>query len=60
MVRLGRLAVVSVAGDKPQPYIFLLELGTRRSALHFSPPSATDSPFAHDVGGPRLPSRRIV
>ncbi len=52
MVRLGRLAVVSVAGDKPQPYIFLLELGTS--------PSATDSSFAHDVGGPRLPSRRIV
>ena len=52
MVRLGRLAVVSVAEDNPQPYIFLLELGTS--------PSATDSSFAHDVGGPRLPSRRIV
>ena len=52
MVRLGRLAVVSVTGDKPRPYVFLLELRTS--------PSGTDSSFAHDVGGPRLPSRRIV
>ena len=52
MVGLGRPAVVSVAGYKPQPYIFLLELGTS--------PGATHSSFLHDVGGPRLPSRRIV